>query len=543
MAASVGANIVSLIERYAKEKPDQKALIWLAPEVLPHLKGFPDKMRHESITWLELNQRVARVAGGLLDLGIKPGDIVMVYLPMSLELYLSLLAIGRIGAIAAFLESWARDVHLQSCAKLMQPKAFISHKDLSNLNIPMKIMVGKEIPAGVHSFSEVETKEKKAEIQPVSDDTTALVTFTTGSSGIPKGANRTHSFLLAQHKALSQAFPYRPDDLDMTAFPVFLLNNLAGGISTVLTAIDLGNPGPEDVKILTGQILSAKPTCITLPPSLIWHIANFCKKANLQLLSLRRTITGGAPVGPEMIKAYKEVAPNSEFMILYGSTEAEPVAHIEGQQILDELSNIKEEQLGVCVGTPVKGIRTHVVKITREPIVLDKNGWVAWDVEPGEVGELLVSGPQVCKDYYNNPEAVKENKVKDGEIVWHRTGDLAYFDNKGRIWIVGRIHNAIRRKGVWYYPIGAELIIRKLNFVKQAAFVGIPDSELGEKTVAVYSTFERPENIDEHKQSVKEALEKNNIPVDQVVYMEAIPLDPRHHSKIDYGRLKQILQA
>lgn len=525
-------NIVSVIDRFSKEKPDRKALVWISPTALVH----------DGITWSELNRKVALVAGGLLDFGIKPGDIVMIYMPMSLELYLALLAVGRIGAIAAFLESWAKEIHLESCSKLMHPKAFISHNDLSGLGIPLKIIIGDKVPLGGISFSELEAKGKTAEILPVDDGATALVTFTTGSSGIPKGANRTHGFLKAQHDALSQAFPYAPDDLDLTAFPVFLLNNLAGGVSTVLSAVDLGNPKPEDVKILTEQILSTKPTCITLPPSLVWHIAKFCEQGGIYLSSLKRTITGGAPVGPEMIKAYKKIAPNSKFVVLYGSTEAEPVAHIEGEQILRDLGQTGEKQIGVCVGTPVAGIKTHIVKINRAPIVLGKNGWSELDVAHGEVGELLVSGPQVCKDYYNNPEAVRVNKVKDGDVVWHRTGDLAYFDSKGMLWVVGRVHNAIQRKGSWYYPIGAELIIRKLAFVKQAAFVGIPDPDLGEKTVAVFSTFEKPKEAEKLKHLVKKELEKKNIPVDLTVYMDAIPLDPRHHSKIDYNRLKEELQ-
>src|SRR6185503_17258762 len=108
----------------------------------------------------------------------------------------------------------------------------------------------------------------EAPIEAVASEQTALITFTTGSTGTPKGANRTHRFLSAQHQALRRIIPYEPGDLDLPAFPIFSLNNLASGVSTVVPAINLAAPSPSDSAALCNQIQHGRVTCATLSPSM-----------------------------------------------------------------------------------------------------------------------------------------------------------------------------------------------------------------------------------------------------------------------------------
>ena len=123
-----------------------------------------------------------------------------------------------------------------------------------------------------------------------------MITFTTGSSGTPKGANRTHRFLAAQHYALHSNIPYEEGDVDLPVFPIFSLNNLAEGVATVIPGFDVGVPSEIDVPALLAQFKACGVTCTTLSPSLLNRLSSFCLKNNIKLPDIRRVVTGGAPV-------------------------------------------------------------------------------------------------------------------------------------------------------------------------------------------------------------------------------------------------------
>lgn len=383
----------------------------------------------------------------------------------------------------------------------------------------------------------------------VESEHTALITFTTGSSGTPKGADRSHRFLASQHYALNRHLPYATGDADLPAFPIFSLNNLAAGVTTVIPAFDVGTPSEDDAKIILEQFKQTHTTCTTLSPSLFRTLYNYCLKNNIVLNDLKRVVTGGAPVGRDDIVAMKKVAPKAEILVLYGSTEVEPMAHIEAAQMLEEDpkdSDPKYVSEGVNVGHFDEGLEVKFIKIIKDALeVSSDEQWSDIEVPKGEVGEILVSGEHVCERYYNNEEATIKTKIRDHHgKVWHRTGDLGRMDERGDLWLVGRVHNAINRGGKYVFPVRAEFVMKKCERIQRAAYLGIEDSELGEKTVAICEinseyTKERESVLAE----VKELLDYNGIIVDHLVEVEHIPMDPRHHSKVEYGKLRDELLA
>ncbi len=329
----------------------------------------------------------------------------------------------------------------------------------------------------------------------------------------------------------------------MPVFPIFSLNNLAAGVETIIPAIDVGAPTPNDGALLYLQMKAAKVTCTTLSPSLFNSLSAFCKTNNIQLDFLKRVVTGGAPISKDDVKRMREVAQNAEILVLYGSTEVEPMAHIEAHEMLSEAGDIDPEivEPGVNVGRLDSGLRTKFIYIEKDSVfVKTDSDWKKLEVAPQKVGELIVAGEHVCERYFNNDEAFFRAKIKDHEgTVWHRTGDLGFLDVHNNLWIVGRVHNAINRNNEYFFPVKAEIILKKFDFVKKAAFLGVDDQALGEKTYAVFSTNESTQDIEKAKKEIRRVLEKNKFIVDEIVHVDDIPMDPRHHSKVEYGLLKQ----
>lgn len=554
--AQAGNNVISYIEKHLSEIPDQIALRWSKSDALALWDGtHQSPILHEQITYRKFSQRISTLAQGLLNIGIHPGDRVIIFLPMSVDMYTAMFAVQRIGAIAVFLDSWARSQHLGASAKCVTPKAMISFNKAFELvaEVPefdamaIRILYGPGEKCS-HKYESLFAL-KSAPVAPVFSEDTALITFTTGSTGTPKGANRTHRFLSAQHHALSRVIPYTPQDADMPAFPIFSLNNLASGVTTILPALDLAAPSNKDSAILAAQIIHQKITCTTLSPSMLVGLARYCKQNALQLSVLRRVVTGGAPISKDDVSAFYEIAPQTVIWVLYGSTEAEPMAHIEGRDMLKELKSHDPEIVdeGVNVGHISEDIDYKFIRIIDGPIEFSQTSWETLEVPPGQVGEFICTGDHVCRDYYNNPEAFIATKISDNtNRVWHRTGDLAFIDKESNLWIVGRVNNVIKRAGEYYFPVRAEILLKRFDFTLRGAYLGMPDPKLRQ---AAYVAIEIKQDIDQEKfnfESAKKEIcrifEKNSIPVDVIRFVAKIPMDSRHHSKVEYNTLRQELE-
>lgn len=549
-------NVIAYMEKHLREFPDRVALRWANREALQKWDGNPQSpIPHEQITYKHFAARISSFAQGLLDIGIQKGDRVIIFLPMSLDMYTAMFAVQRIGAIAVFLDSWARSHHLGASAECVGPKAMISFKMAFDLvdqvpefkSMPIRILYGPGDKC-THKFADL-LKPTPSPIAAVESEFTALITFTTGSTGKPKGANRTHRFLSAQHHALSHVIPYTEKDKDMPAFPIFSLNNLASGVTTILPALDLAAPSERDSAILACQILNENINCTTLSPSMLVGLARFCKEKGVKLSGLRRVVTGGAPISKDDVKAFYEIAPQTDLWILYGSTEAEPMAHIEGRDMLKE-SKITDPDIieeGVNVGHISEDIDFKFIRIKDGPIELDSASWSAIEVPSGDVGEFICTGDHVCRDYYNNPDAFKTTKILDPQgRVWHRTGDLAYIDAEKNLWIVGRVNNAIERAGKYFFPVRAEVLLKRMSFTYRCAFLGMEHKDLGQAT---YAAIELKSDIDKAsfdfekaKKQIRAIFEKNKIPVDEIKFVQSIPMDPRHHSKVEYKVLREQLK-
>lgn len=497
-----------------------------------------------SITFGDLWDRVSRAAAGFRRLGLAPGERAVVMIPMSIDLYVAMLAVLHMGAVAVFVDPWIGRRQIAAFAAFAEPRAWIGTPKSHLLrllsprlrSIPLSVTTGWRLgplPAG-RTLDELEEAEGDGEVHPASPDDPALITFTSGSSGEPKGANRTHGFLLAQHRALAAEFPAEERDVDMPMFPVFALNNLATGVPSVVPDMDFRRVEQVDrARILAQMRRHGVTTCTASPP-----FFDRLSERPGEIPTLRRILTGGAPVSDAQLRDWRRAFLETEILVAYGSTEAEPVAHLTAEERLEAANPDRPLSPGFCAGPPVAGVRAKIVRIHDGPIELGSAGWADWELPAGGIGELVVTGEHVCRDYYRNPRAVRENKIVDGEAVWHRMGDTGSFDQEGRFWLAGRVHSTIRRAGGLVHP---QLVEQAASGedprVRRAAVVGLPDAEMGERVVLVVETGEEG-----FEGEIAERLRSAGLTVDEIrLISDPLPVDPRHNSKIDYPRLRERL--
>lgn len=543
-------NVIRYLSHWAATSPDQAAI------VMPGKPRSDGSLPYEQLTFAELEGRVNRLAAALKARGLERGDRVVVMIPMSVELYTLLLALLKIAAVIVFIDPWVGLDQIKRCIELTEPKAFAGIPVIQFLARATGIL--KPIPMrltarGRARFGELQLESLMNESAPpveterVEPDTTALITFTTGSTGIPKGANRTHGFLVAQHLALSREMGLVPGEADLTTLPIFVLNNLAAGVTSVLPQMKSAKPSAVDPAVIVRQIQDFGPRTAVGSPAYWLPIANHCLEQGLQLPTIRSIFTGGGPVPPGLLGKLRKILPHGQAFIGYGSTEAEPIAIIGADEVCDETGPQTEAGRGNCVGYLAPGITLKVIRIHPGPVTLGPEGWSEIELPQGSIGELVVTGDHVGKDYYRNPEAVRENKIRDPEgLIWHRLGDVGYLDDKGRIWLVGRTNSVVTRGSDAIYPIQAEAIAHQLPFIEKAALVGLVDERLGHRVAFVVVPHEKARiqwirKRHEWELRIRDHLERHGIPLDAILFTRRLPLDPRHNTKIDYAKLQRQL--
>jgi len=629
--AGGSANVIELLAAAARRHPERPALVTSEPGG-----------RQQGITYGALWRRVRCVAAGLRQAGLAPGERAIVMIPMSIDLYVALLALLELGAVAVFVDPWIGWRQVAAFAAFASPTAYLGTPRSHLLRwlspalrrVRLAVTTGRRwgpLPAG-RTLAELAAAgaaagtsegaaghagrggegaesgaagaarddadmgtggeaskgagagadEAAAGIFRAAAGDPALITFTSGSSGEPKGANRTHGFLRAQHLALAAEFPLAADDVDLTMFPVFALRNLASGVTSVVPAMDFARVDRVDGAALLAQMEAHGVTTCTASPPFFDRLAEAIAAAGAggedaggrpghdpprpaPLRRLRRLLTGGAPVADEQLARWRRALPETEIVVVYGSTEAEPVAHLTAEERLALCGASAQVTAapvaGYCVGPPCAAVRARVVRIHGGPVALD-GGWAAWEVAAGEVGELVVAGDHVCQDYFRNPGAVAENKIRDAEgVIWHRMGDTGRLDAQGRFWLAGRVHSTIWRAGRAVHPqLVEQAAAQALGRSAQAmAAVGLPDDALGERVVLVIEGEEdagaraalaaRLGGGPEAGTAAAPGLGRRGgtepgigIAIDEVAFSrQPLPRDPRHRSKVDYAQLRRRL--
>jgi len=499
---------------------------------LENVEKYPQKVaiidNNKQITYKELYQKVVQNAAFYQSKGLGAGDRILVFIPMSIELYCHIIAIFYIGAVAVFVDEWSNLNRLKQACTIAKCKALIAPQLF--VFIAQFIAVVRNIPIKL-STREMRSLSNKynAKMWEINSDAPALITFTTGSTGTPKAANRTHQFLKHQFDALIHEVNPQSSDIDLVTLPVVLLLNLGVGATSVI-----GNFNPKKIhrfnpKYYAQLVENEKVNRITSSPHFVLSIGKQISGNTTELQSVKRIFTGGAPVFPTDAELLNKAFHSAEINILYGSTEAEPMSSITA----NELSNQVLEK-GLAVGSIFINAQIRIIQIIENEINIESETDWQKIVKPiGEIGEIIVSGNHVLASYFNSPIEFKMNKIVDNQIVWHRTGDAGYVDTNGRLFLTGRCKTMIWHNNIIISPFLVEYQLMQIAGIECGTVLKINNS--------ICLIVEKKKSSS--KMEVETALSHTSIYFDKVLYISKIPKDKRHYSKIDYEALKLKLGA
>lgn len=511
----------------------------------------------QAITFERLHQLVGAVAGGLQQRGVQRGSRVVVFVPMSIELYVTLLAVLRLGAVATFIEPWGGRRMVEQAAQLVDadafigiPKSFLLRAVSPTLRrVDIAFSTGSRRVPGAERFSELLTTPRHHHVldaQRMGPDEPALVTFTTGSTGVPKGTNRTHSILMAQHHALARQVADAEQARVWTNLPVVVLHNIGRGVETVLPPDAIGQDPMPDAKTFHRLVDRSEATILALSPAPLGQLGKAPGRG--ALTHVERVYTGGGPVTPELLEAATAVLPNARITALYGSTEAEPIAHASAQDVITRRAAMRTHG-GIYVGREVEDVDVLIVRVERGPIEIeDGTSLEDWGVLDGAPGEVVVAGDHVNREYWQNPDAVRENKIVDEHArIWHRTGDVARRAEDGGLWLLGRRGAGWTMGGRRYWALEVETPVTDLPEVERAAicmpkFTGSDREFKNASAVLAVEPAAGFDRRDARAATVRCLKERGLDATIEVRSLKKIPVDKRHATKIDVAALQQKLK-
>ena len=518
-------NLIELFGDRARQQPYVPAIIDC------------DRGRSRATSFQDINYFSQCLARLFQQTGLKSGDGVLIFSPLSVELYIILAAVFRLGLVAMFLDPSAGRKHINRCCQLYPPRAFIANTKAHFLQvicpqlrqIPLKISLGCPFPQTI-SWQEIEELSPYVDIHTCDRDTPALLTFTSGSTGHPKATLRSHGFLWTQYQILTRTLQLQATELELSTLPIFILANLASGLTSLIPDTDLRFPGKIRADRVIRQIQKYNPSRLVASPAFLECLIDWCRDRNLILPQIAKIFVGGAPVMPRTLSQLKTIFPRAKITVVYGSTEAEPIASISDEEMTAEDWQKMRSGQGLLVGKPVAEIQLQLYSLSGKMLAFpSKYEFQNYCLPRGEVGEIIVNGNHVLPGYLHDREAQNQKIYVDRE-VWHRTGDMGYLDRENRLWLLGARSGYIWDRFGILYPFTVECVVNGYPEIKRSAVVSWQ-----EKRILLIELNQKKKYLD--LQRLQQSL--NYAKITRIEIWSQIPVDRRHNGKIDYSRLYQ----
>jgi len=498
-----------LLTDAAAKHPDHSAIIFGA--------ALGSRVMDAQLTYGQLDDAVNRFAAGLQKMGVQKGDRVAIMLPNCPQFVIAAYGTWRIGGIVVCCnplyvprevehlvnDSGAETIVVMSSlyerVKSIRAATGLKRVIVTNVKeyfpglLKFLFTVGKEKKEGhrvdisgdadTYWFQDVlhsaTVKPTPVEIAP---EETATLIYTGGTTGVPKGAQLTHRNLVSNAILLNVWTKSKEaEDVMIACMPYFHVYGLTAGLNTCiangLTIVQI--PNPRDMVHVLKSIEKHRATYYPGVPTMFVGFNNFPARDDYDLTSLRFAVSAAAPLPPEVQERFEAIT-GGKMVEAYGLTETSPAA------CMDPIENPRARSIGV----PVPDTDLKIVDAdtgTREMGV-------------GEVGEIIIKGPQVMKGYWNMPTETA-NALRtgpDGQPGWFYSGDIGYMDEDGYFHITDRKKDIIIAGGYNIYPAEVEAVLFEHPAVKEAAVVGVVDPRRGE-TVKAFIVLKEGESATEEE--------------------------------------------
>lgn len=526
VAESIDYPNINLVEMYnetARKYPDASLTIF---------KGA-------RISYAEMNRITDRLAAGLASLGVKKGDRVGIFMPNTPQFVMAYFAILKLGAVVVAtnplysereIEHQLNDAGVEimlvmsnfyKTIKKVQPKTRLRTLVVTNIKETLPWLLStlftltrerKEGHKVDLASGDVWMKDLIDRFSPqdrpqveVSPDDTALFQYSGGTTGISKAAVATHSNLVANSLQMAEWFVTAEEgkEIVLMAIPLFHVYGMVAGL---LFGIRIGSslvmvPNPRDLKDVLSNIQIYSTTLFPGVPTLYNAINNHpdVKAGNYKLSSIKACISGSAPLLRETKENFEKLTGGVVFEG-YGLSEAPTATHCNPM--------VGENRTG-SIGLPLPDVDVRIISLDDGVTVLPV----------GEIGEMVIQGPQVMKGYHNMPTETA-NVLREG---WLYTGDIAYMDEDGYFYIVDRKKELIKPGGYQVWPREVEEVIMENPKVMEVGVAGVPDPYRGE-TVKAWVVLKEGESASKEdiQDWCRERLAKFKVPTD-VEFREELP--------------------
>ena len=514
--------------------------------VEPLAYGRDGKRRYRQVTFRELDRDSDRIARGLRQLGAAPGTRLALLVRPGIEFVSLVFGLLKAAAVTILIDPGMGRRNLIRCLADAEPEGFVA---VPVVHAVRTLLWGRfprarwNVTVGRRWFWGGVTLERLRgqpwtgnETAATSADDPAAIIFTTGSTGPPKGVLYCHGNFDAQVSQIRDAYGIQPGEIDLPGFPLFGLFNCAMGVTAVIPDMDPSRPARVDPAKIVEAIEDWKVTQTFGSPAIWNRVGRYCQEQGIRLQTVRRVLSAGAPVPADVLERMKAcIHPEGEVHTPYGATESLPVATISATEVLAHTAAQTRQGAGVCVGRSYSGIQWKVIRIVDGPIQsLDE----VQELPPGQIGELIVRGPVVTREYVTRVESNNLGKIRDGTTAWHRMGDLGYIDKTGRFWYCGRVAHRVLTEDGPMFTVPCEAIFNEHPDIYRSALVGVGPVGRQRPVIVLEPANGRMPRDAEAKRTLLDEIRQlgRNNPltecIEDFLLKATFPVDIRHNAKI-----------
>ena len=547
MADEKKFNIADRLRISATLVPNQRAVVF------PETRDAAGRVAWTHLTFQQLDTEVDAIARGLIELGVRPGHRIVLMVRPSIEFIALTFGIMRAGACCTLIDPGMGIRSVFRCLKTVNPDGFAAITPVHVVrrllpwrfrNARFNVIVGPRTRhLGCESYRQLVDDGRQSGIAlPATMATnSAAIIFTSGSTGPPKGVHYEHGMFDAQVDLIREQYQIQPGEVDLPGFPLFSLFNVAMQVTSVIPDMDPTRPAAVNPARIVEALESQSVTQAYGSPALWNRVGRYCEERQITLPALRRILSAGAPVPNHVLQRMTNVLPSAaNFFTPYGATECLPVASISAREVLKETAVLTAIGKGTCVGHVFHGMRVRIIETSSE--MLREIGKTV-SVASGQIGEIIVSGPVATREYYQRPNATNFAKIADGDLFWHRMGDVGYFDDVGRLWFCGRKAHIVSTTTGPMYSVCCEAIFNNHPAIYRCALVGI--GAKGRQIPIIVAEPEPgkfPSSEKDRRQLGHELLQlgtQNPLTanIHQILFHRSLPVDTRHNVKINRALL------